>query len=65
MADGVPEKFDGPVTLIDYEQKMALTEELRYFVEHLDGKKPSIGNGKHALDVIRILTEASSQLEKT
>ncbi len=65
MADGVPEKFDGPVSLIDYEQKMPLTEELQYFVNHLDEKKPVIANGKHALDVIRILTEASSQLEKT
>jgi UDP-2-acetamido-3-amino-2,3-dideoxy-glucuronate N-acetyltransferase len=65
MADGVPEKFDGPVSLIDYEQKMPLTEELQYFVNHLYEKKPVIANGKHALDVIRILTEASSQLKNT
>ena len=64
MAKGVPEKIDGPVTLIDYEQKMALTEELQYFVDHLEGKKPNIANGNHALEVMKILTEASQQLTK-
>ena len=64
LSQGFPEKIDGPMTLIDYEQKMALTEELHYFVNHLDGKKPEIANGKHALDVIRILIDASNQLEK-
>ena len=64
MAKGVPEKIDGPVTLIDYEQKMALTEELQYFVDHLEGKKPNIANGKHALEVMKILIEASQQLTK-
>lgn len=61
---GIPEKIDGPVKLIDYEPKMALTEELQYFVNHFDEKKPEIANGKHALDVQKILTEASKQLEK-
>jgi predicted dehydrogenase len=65
MAKGVPEKIDGPVTLIDYEQKMALTEELQYFVDHLEGKKPNIANGKHALEVMKILIEASQQLENS
>ena len=64
MAKGVPEKIDGPVTLIDYEQKMALTEELQYFVDHLEGKKPNIANGNHALEVMEILIEASQQLTK-
>jgi predicted dehydrogenase len=62
MEQGVPKKIDGPVTLIDYEQKMALTEELRYFVNHIDGKKPRVANGKHALEVTQILIEASKQL---
>ena len=63
MENGIPEKIDGPVTLIDYEQKMALTEELQYFVSHLDGKKPNIANGQHALEVIKILIIANNQLE--
>ncbi len=62
MAQNMPEKIDGPVTLINYEQKYALTEELHYFVNHLDGGKPTIANGKHALEVMRILIEASQQL---
>ena len=61
---GVPEKIDGPVTLIDYEEKMTLTEELQYFLNNLDGGNPEIANGNHALEVIRLLTEASKQVEK-
>jgi UDP-2-acetamido-3-amino-2,3-dideoxy-glucuronate N-acetyltransferase len=63
MEKGIPEKIDGPVTLIDYEQKMALTEELQYFVSHLDGKKPNIANGQHALEVTKILIIANKQLK--
>ena len=63
MEKDIPEKIDGPVTLIDYEQKMALTEELQYFVSHLDGKKPNIANGQHALEVIKILIIANKQLK--
>jgi len=64
MTRGIPEKIDGPVKLIDYEQKMPLTEELRFFINHLNRKKPIISNGRHALDVTKILVEASKQLEK-
>ena len=64
MTRGIPEKINGPVKLIDYEQKMPLTEELRFFINHLNRKKPIISNGRHALDVTKILVEASKQLEK-
>jgi len=60
----VPEKMDGEVELINYDSKMPLTEELRYFVNHLDGTKPEKANGKHALDVMKILVDVSEQLEK-
>ena len=63
MHQGIPKKIDGPVTLINYEQKMALTEELQYFVDHLNGPKPSIANGQHALEVMKVLMRASEQLE--
>lgn len=62
MRTGIPEKIDGPTELIEYEQKMPLTEELKFFVEHLDGKEPIVANGKHMLEAIRILVEASNQL---
>ena len=63
MTNGIPEKIDGPVQLIDYDQKMPLTEEFKYFINHFDGEKPEIANGYHALEVTKILVEASKQLE--
>jgi len=62
LIQGVPEKVDGPVELINYEKYMALTKELQYFVDHLDGKKLEVANGKHALQVTQILLESSNQL---
>jgi UDP-2-acetamido-3-amino-2,3-dideoxy-glucuronate N-acetyltransferase len=59
----IPEKVDGPVEMIDYDQKMPLTEELKYFINYFDGVKPEIANGYHALEVTKILVEASKQLE--
>ena len=63
MKNDIPEKIDGPVELIKYEQKMPLTEELSYFTEHLGGKTPGIANGDHALAVTKILVQASKQLQ--
>ena len=60
---GVPEKFDGPMKRIEYEEKMPLSEELQYFVEHLDGALLQRANGQHALEVTKILVEASNQLK--
>ena len=39
-------------------------EELQYFLNHLDGKKPKLANGKHALSLIKILITASRKLEE-
>ena len=63
MRSGVPEKIDGPMERIEYEKEMPLSEELKYFVEHLDGAILQIANGQHALEVTKILVEASNQLE--
>ena len=63
MENGIPEKIDGPVKLINYNQKMPLKEELSYFINHLGGDKPKIANGHHALEVIKILSKASNQLK--
>ena len=60
---GIPEKIDGPVEEIEYEKKMPLTEELFYFSQHLDGSTLEIANAQHALEVTKILVEASNQLE--
>ena len=62
LINGVPEKIDGPVESISYENKMPLTEELSYFINHLDGKKPKIANGENGLEVMKVLVKASEQL---
>ena len=62
LISGVPEKVDGPVEWISYENKMPLTEQLRYFIDHLDGERPKIGNGESGLEVMKILVKASEQL---
>jgi hypothetical protein len=63
MSSGLPEKIDGPMKKIKYEEKMPLSEELKYFVEHLDGAVIHKANGQHALEVTKILVEASNHLE--
>jgi len=45
--------------IIKYQTKMPLTEQYRYFIDHLNTKQPLIANGKHALDVTKILIKAS------
>ena len=62
LTNGVPEKIDGPVEWIPYENKMPLAEELSYFINHLDGKKPKIANGENGLEVMKVLVKASEQL---
>ena len=61
--NGIPEKVDGPVKFIDYDAKMPLTEELSYFMKCIkENKKPKIANGEHALQVIKVLINASDKL---
>ena len=64
LLSGVPEKIDGPVSWIPYEQKMPLTEELKYFIYHLNGEKLNIADGQEGLEVVKILIKASEQLLK-
>ena len=60
LVNGIPEKIDGPKELIAYDDKMPLEAELEYFVNE---KKPLIANGENGLDVVKILVEASKNLE--
>jgi len=64
MLDGQPEKKDGPVELIPYGNEMPLTEELKYFIQHLDGSPLKIANGQNAVDVVDILVRSSKALTK-
>ena len=60
LVNGVPEKIDGPKELIAYNDKMPLEAELEYFI---NTKKPLISNGENGLEVVKILVEASKQLD--
>ena len=42
LKSGMPEKIDGPVKIIPYENKMPLDIELEYFINHLSNVKPKI-----------------------
>ena len=59
---GIPEKIDGPVEVIKYEKMMPLTEELKYFYKHCISGKPEIAGADHALQVTKILVEASDRI---
>lgn len=52
--NGVPEKIESSDEVIPYEKKMALTEELAYFVNNLEGKI-EIADGKSGHEVVKIL----------
>jgi len=61
---GEPIKRDGPTEIIDYDSAMPLTEELRYFVNHLDGKSIEIADSQNAVDVLEILERATDSMLK-
>lgn len=60
--NGIPEKIDGPVELVHFDSKMPLTAEMEYFIDNLGRDDLEIANGSHALDVIKILVDASKQI---
>lgn len=59
---GIPVKVENPTRIIPYEQKQPLTEELKYFVEHLD-KTIEIANGQSGLEVVKVLEEAEKKIQ--
>ena len=60
---GEPIKRDGQTEAIPYDKQLPLTEELRYFVNHLDGTTVEISNGQNAVDVLEILEKATESLQ--
>lgn len=64
LASGIPEKIDGPIHLIPYDDKMPLTIEIEYFIDHLQGKKITFSNAEEGLEVVKILVESTKQLLK-
>ncbi len=59
---GEPVKRDGPTEVIEYNKSMPLTEELKYFIEHLDRSSCEISNGQSAVEVLEILEKATQSL---
>ena len=64
LKSGIPEKIDGPVKVIYYENKMPLDIELEYFINHLSSVKPKISNIRHGYEVVKTLVDASQQILK-
>ncbi|MCK9448787.1 MAG: Gfo/Idh/MocA family oxidoreductase [Bacteroidales bacterium] len=60
--NGEPVKVEKPTEIIDYERKQPLAEELRYFVDHLDGEI-EIANGQSGYEVVKILEQAQQLLD--
>ena len=59
---GEPIKREGPTEVIPYDQAMPLTEELKYFLNHLDGSPVQIANAQNAVEVLTILEKATESL---
>jgi len=62
FVDRKPINIDEPDEIIFYEKKMPLTEELTYFVEHLD-KPIEIADGKSGYEVVKILERVQNILK--
>lgn len=62
--EGLPVKNEKPDEIIPYEKGMALTEELIYFVEHLDSKI-EIADGRSGYEVVKVLEKVQSILDKS
>ena len=60
---GEPIKRDGPTEVIPYDKGFPLTNELQYFIDHLDGSKLEIADGQNAYDVLEVLEKATHSLQ--
>jgi UDP-2-acetamido-3-amino-2,3-dideoxy-glucuronate N-acetyltransferase len=63
LENGIPVYSDGDAEEISYEQSMPLTNELEYFLECVNGKMPEIADGNNGVEVLKILQQASKQIE--
>ncbi len=60
--DGKPIPHSGSTRHIEYDDKMPLTAELQYFIDHLNGNPITINNSENAIEVIKILELATKSL---
>jgi len=61
---GIPIKIDNPTEIIPYEKKQPLAEELKYFVENLDGNI-EIADGRSGYEVVKVLEKAQELIDNT
>ena len=62
IIDSLPKPKIGESIVIDYENIEPLKNELKYFISKLDNSKLELASGESAIDVIKILEQASSSL---
>lgn len=60
--NGEPIKRDGPTEVIGYDRAMPLTNELRYFIEHLETGSVDVAGADNAIEVLDILEQATASL---
>ena len=60
--NGVVEKFDADYEVLEFENRMPLTEEQKHFFECIVENKTPRTDGKHALEVLRILSVATEEI---
>ncbi len=60
--DGKPIPHSGSTRHIEYDDKMPLTAELQYFIDHLNGDPITVNNSESAIKVIKILELATNSL---
>jgi UDP-2-acetamido-3-amino-2,3-dideoxy-glucuronate N-acetyltransferase len=60
--EGVLEKFDFDYEVINFEKKMPLEEEQRHFFDCVLQERTPITDGRHALEVLKILEQSQKNL---
>ncbi len=60
--EGVLEKFDFDYEVVEFANKMPLEEEQKHFFDCVINNKTPLTDGKHALEVLKILEESQKKL---
>lgn len=60
--EGVLEKFDFNYEVIELDNKMPLAEEQKHFFECVENNKEPLTDGKHAVEVLKILEKSQKNL---
>lgn len=62
--NGQPVLAQRDAVVVPYDKKLPLTEELKYFIEHLD-TKPEISSGRAGYDVVKVLETVQDSIRRT